>query len=42
MQYILPQSGKKDESVNTLIYRKLIMILLVTDIKRVVSLYAKK
>jgi hypothetical protein len=35
-------SGKKDESVNTLIYGKLIMILLVTDIKRVVSLYAKK
>ena len=35
-------SGKKDTSVNTLIYGKLIMILLVTDIKRVVSLYAKK
>lgn len=35
-------SGKKDESVNTLIYGKLIMILLVTDIKRVASLYAKK
>ncbi len=35
-------SGKKDESVNTLIYGKLIMILLVTDIKRVASIYAKR
>jgi len=35
-------SGRKDESVNTLIYGKLIMILLVTDIKKIASLYAKK
>ena len=35
-------SGRKDESVNTLIYGKLIMILIVTDIKRVTSLYAKR
>ncbi len=35
-------SGKKDESVNTLIYGKLIMILLVTDIKRAASIYAKR
>ena len=35
-------SGRKDESVNTLIYGKLIMILIVTDIKKVASLYAKK
>ncbi len=35
-------SGRKDASVNTLIYGKLIMILIVTDIKKVASLYAKR